>query len=111
MTENTRQDVRAVIVAVLSSALVGMGSAYLTANATLATVQADQKHLSSELDALKAEQKALRKAQTDTDKALGEATIELRVLNERLKRVDDIGEAVKRVERKVDSALVRRTER
>jgi hypothetical protein len=42
---------------------------------------------------------------------LSAATAELRVLNERLKRVDDIGDAVKRVERKVDTALVGTRER
>lgn len=111
MTEDNRKDARAIIVAVVSAALVGMGSAYLTANATLSKVQTDQEHLFSEVKRLTEEQKVLRNAQNATDKSLVEATGELRVLNERLKRVDDIADSVKRVESKVDTALVRRTER
>ncbi len=103
MTDESRKDARAIVVAVVSSALVGMGSAYLTANATLAKVQADQTHLQGRVN-------QLEQAQKVTDKSLGDATTELRVLNERLKRVDDIADSVKRVERKVDTALVRRTE-
>lgn len=100
-----KQDVRSIVVAVCSAALIGMGSAYLTATTTLARFEADQVHLQGRVNALEA-------AQKNTDRSLAEATAELRVLNERLKRVDDIGDAVKRVERKVDTALVgRSTER
>ena len=104
MTETTRSDIRAIIVAVTSAAVIGMGSAYLTATATLSRFEADQVHLQARVQSLEA-------AQKDTMRDLSAATAELRVLNERLKRVDDIGDAVKRVDRKVDTALVGTRER
>ena len=99
MTTANAKDLRAIVVAVISSALVGMGSAYLTASATLARVEADQDHLEARVQSLEV-------GQRETSKDLAGATSELRVLNERLKRVDDIADSVKRVERKVDTALI-----
>lgn len=94
MTMN--KELRTIIATVISATLIGMGSAYLTAITTLARFETEQRNLYERVERLEADQK-------NTSKDVAASLTELRVLNERLKRIDDMSESIRRVERKVDS--------
>lgn len=84
-------EVRTIVVGVVSAAIVGMGSAYLTAQTTLTRVEVDQSHIRERVE-------RLERDYSDVQISLQETVIELRVQNERLKKVDDVHAVVRRLE-------------
>ena len=97
MTDQTKQDARSIVVNVIIALVVGMGGAYMTARDQLARYEERAKAREIRLAALE--------SKVDT---LSGMQIDVKVLSERSKHSDD---TIKRVEAKMDAALVAATER
>lgn len=100
MTDERRNDIRSAVIGLLVALCTAIPGSYVTiqvAQAKFETTQHEQGRRIAELEKVRAQDA----------KVLTEVASELRVLNERLKRVDDLGESMKRLESKVDTVLVR----
>lgn len=94
------RDIKQIVIAVTTALILGFGASYLTTMRLLTTFEAEQRALEMRVDRIETEQKSRGPMITETG-------TELRVLNERLKRFDELEDAVRRVEKKVDRLTIR----
>lgn len=91
--------VQQVALSLVPALIIGMSSSYLTAQVTLTKYEAEQAHISARLTNVEGENRAL-------NNSLSEAVAELRVLNERVKSIDNVANSQQRLENKVDALLI-----
>jgi uncharacterized protein YlxW (UPF0749 family) len=88
-----------IALSLIPALIIGMSSSYLTVQVTLAKYETEQAHQSARLTKVEGENAALRDS-------LNAAVAELRVLNERVKAIDNVANSQQRLESKVDALLV-----
>lgn len=88
-----------IVSSLLPALIIGMASSYLTVQVTLAKYETEQAHQSSRLAKVEGENASLRDSLTA-------AVAELRVLNERVKAIDNVANSQQRLESKVDALLI-----
>lgn len=91
--------VQSVVMSLIPALIVGMGSSYLTAQVTLAKFETEQANQAARLARVESENATLRDS-------VSAAVSELRVLNERVKSIDNVANSQQRLESKVDALLI-----
>jgi len=102
MTESLKIDLRAISVAVISAMLVGLPSSYMTAQEVMTEQRGKQQRVEERQDRMRKRIERMETEQDQVSRDLSDTTTELRVLNERLRRLDDLADSVKRLERRME---------
>lgn len=103
MTDALKIDLRAITVAVISALLVGLPSSYMTAQEVMTEQRTKQQRVEEDQGRMRKRLERIEDEQAAVNRDLSETTTELRVLNERLRRLDDLADSVKRLERRMET--------